>query len=167
MPTKLLARMRRVPGIADARIQQAFNQPTLYVDADRTLAGLTGLTERDVTNSLQDRARRQHPDRADVLAQPAHRRLLSRSSSRCRSTTSTPSASWPTCRSPANGTTQLLGALATMRVGTSDAVVTHYNVQPAIDIYAAVQGRDLGAVAADVNARSSTAPRPRCRAAAR
>jgi multidrug efflux pump subunit AcrB len=38
-----------------------------------------------------------------------------------------------------------------MRVGTSNAVVTHYNVQPAIDIYAAVQGRDLGSVAADIN----------------
>src|SRR5260370_61060 len=51
----------------------------------------------------------------------------------------------------ARGSTQLVGALGTVRIGTSNAVVTHYDVQPAIDIYAAVQGRDLGSVAADIN----------------
>jgi multidrug efflux pump subunit AcrB len=50
--SKLLTRIRRIPGIADARIQQSPNNPTFNVDVDRTRAQYVGLTERDVTNSL-------------------------------------------------------------------------------------------------------------------
>src|SRR5580692_11309196 len=49
---KLLSRIRRIPGIADARIQQSPNNPSLNIDVDRTRAQYVGLTERDVTNSL-------------------------------------------------------------------------------------------------------------------
>ena len=34
----LLRKIKRIPGIADARIQQAFEQPTLNVNVDRSLA---------------------------------------------------------------------------------------------------------------------------------
>ena len=50
--TRLLKRIRKVPGIADLRIQQVFNYPQINVDVDRTLAGEVGLTQRDVANSL-------------------------------------------------------------------------------------------------------------------
>ena len=46
-------RLSRVPGIADPRIQQADNLPTLFVDVDRTLAQEVGLSEKDVTLALQ------------------------------------------------------------------------------------------------------------------
>src|SRR6201994_1197555 len=49
---KLLNRIRRIPGIADARIQQSPNSPTFNIDVDRTRAQYVGLTERDVTNAL-------------------------------------------------------------------------------------------------------------------
>ncbi len=49
---ELLSRLRRIPGIADARIQQSPNNPTFNIDVDRTRALYVGLTERDVTNSL-------------------------------------------------------------------------------------------------------------------
>ncbi len=48
----LLKRIRHIPGVADARIQQSPSNPTLNVDVDRTRAQYVGLTERDVTNSL-------------------------------------------------------------------------------------------------------------------
>src|ERR1700749_3340991 len=48
----LLAKIRRIPGVADARIQQSPNNPTFNIDVDRTRAQYVGLTERDVTNSL-------------------------------------------------------------------------------------------------------------------
>jgi Cu/Ag efflux pump CusA len=48
------------------------------------------------------------------------------------------------------GGTQLLGAMATVTKGPSPAVVSHYNVQPVIDIFGTTNGRDLGAVAADI-----------------
>jgi multidrug efflux pump subunit AcrB len=49
---KLLARMKLIPGLADARIQQPANAPQLNVDVSRARIGQYGLTERDVTNSL-------------------------------------------------------------------------------------------------------------------
>jgi multidrug efflux pump subunit AcrB len=48
------------------------------------------------------------------------------------------------------GRMQVLGALGTVQRQNSDAVVSHYAIQPAIDIYGTTQGRDLGAVAADI-----------------
>ena len=48
----LLARIRAIPGIADARIQQAFQQPTLNVNVDRSLTSLVGLTEKDVATAM-------------------------------------------------------------------------------------------------------------------
>ncbi len=48
----LLRRLRHVPGLVDARIQQSLNSPGLNIDVDRTRAQYVGLTERDVTNSL-------------------------------------------------------------------------------------------------------------------
>ena len=49
---KLMARIRRIPGIADARIQQSPSNPTFNIDVDRTRAQYVGLSERDVVNSL-------------------------------------------------------------------------------------------------------------------
>ncbi len=147
----VLKRVRGVPGIADARIQQAFNEPTLYVNAHRTIAGMTGLTERDVTDSLQTALA------GSIQTAPTFW-LDPRTGVSYPIVVQMPQYDIDTVGELANlpitahGKTELLGALATVRVGTSDAVVTHYNVEPAIDIYAAVQDRDLGAVAADVNA---------------
>ncbi len=49
---KLLRRLRHVPGLADARIQQSLDEPGFNVDVDRTRAQYVGITERDVTNSM-------------------------------------------------------------------------------------------------------------------
>ena len=48
----LLRRVRLIPGVADARIQQSPSSPAFNVDVDRTRAQYVGLTARDVTNSM-------------------------------------------------------------------------------------------------------------------
>ncbi len=48
----LLEKLRHVPGVADARIQQSARNPTFNVDVDRTRAQYVGVTERDVANSM-------------------------------------------------------------------------------------------------------------------
>jgi multidrug efflux pump subunit AcrB len=48
----LVRRLKHVPGLVDARIQQSLNSPGFDVDVDRTRAQFVGVTERDVTNSL-------------------------------------------------------------------------------------------------------------------
>jgi multidrug efflux pump subunit AcrB len=50
---------------------------------------------------------------------------------------------------PSGATPQLLGNLATISRGTEQDLVSHYDIQPVIDVYADVQGRDLGGVARD------------------
>ena len=57
---KLLAKIRHVPGIADPRIQEAFQDPALKVDFNREFAGVVGLTENDASTSLQTTCRAAH-----------------------------------------------------------------------------------------------------------
>ena len=51
---KIFAKVARITGVADPRIQQAFNVPTLYVNVNRSLAGTVGLSEKDAAYSVQD-----------------------------------------------------------------------------------------------------------------
>jgi multidrug efflux pump subunit AcrB len=51
---------------------------------------------------------------------------------------------------PTPGQPQLLSNISRLHRTVSEAVVSHYNVQPVFEVYANVQGRDLGAVSADV-----------------
>jgi multidrug efflux pump subunit AcrB len=150
--TELLKRIRAVPGIADARIQQAFNYPQINVQVDRSLAGEVGLTQRDVANSLLVTLSGSGQVKPNfwlntengvsypIVAQMPQYRI----------DTASDLANVPVTSRDIK-TPQYLGGLARITAGPSAGIISHYNVQPTIDIYAAVQGRDLGAVANDVN----------------
>jgi CzcA family heavy metal efflux pump len=149
--TELLKRIRKVPGIADLRIQQVNNYPQINVNVDRTLASEVGLTQRDVANSLLvtlSGSGQVQPNfwlnsengvSYPIVAQMPQYRIDTLSDLANVPVTSVNS------RSP-----QYLGGLARITSGPSPGVVSHYNVQPVIDIYGATQGRDLGAVAKDI-----------------
>ena len=49
---RIMNQMRRIPGIADLRIQQTFDQPKLHIFTDRTKAAESGYTQSDVAQSL-------------------------------------------------------------------------------------------------------------------
>src|SRR5262249_3014027 len=49
---RLLSQFRQIPGLADLRIQQPFDQPKLHITVDRTKAAQGGFTQRDVANSM-------------------------------------------------------------------------------------------------------------------
>ena len=150
--TDLLKRIRLVPGIADLRIQQVFNYPQINVEVDRTLASEVGLTQRDVANSLLvtlSGSAQVHPNfwlnpengvSYPIVAQMPQYRVDSMSD-----LINVPVAS------EASDKLQYLGGLAHITPGPSPGVVSHYNVQPVIDIYGAVQGRDLGALSSDID----------------
>ena len=147
---EIYKQIAQVPGIADGRIQQTFNVPTLYVNVNRSLASNVGLTEEDVATSLQDTLASSLQTAPTFWLNPKN------------------GVSYPIViqmpqywvdtldnlkNVPIAGdqTWQLLGGLATIKRGMSDAVVSHYDVQPNLDIYATTNGpRDLGSVAADV-----------------
>ena len=150
--TALLKRIRTVPGIADLRIQQVFNYPQLNVDVDRTLAGEVGLTQREVANSLLvtlSGSIQVQPNfwlntengvSYPIVAQMPQYRVDSMSDLMNVPVSSTETKAQ-----------QYLGGLAQITPGPSPGIVSHYNVQPVIDIYGAVQGRDLGAVSGDID----------------
>src|SRR6202041_461287 len=48
----LLNRLKFVPGTVDLRIQQAFDQPKLHIEVDRTKAQQIGYSTRDVANNV-------------------------------------------------------------------------------------------------------------------
>lgn len=160
----LLKRIRLVSGIADLRIQQAFNYPQINVDVDRSLAGIVGLTQRDVANSLLITLSGSGQVRPNFW-------LNTRNGVSYPIVVQIPQYWMDTASdlinlpitSAATKTPQLLGGLAKITPGPSAAIVSHYNVQPVIDIYGAVQGRDLGAVARDItralNETAKNAPR--------
>jgi multidrug efflux pump subunit AcrB len=151
----LLARIKKIPGIADARIQQAFQQPTLNVDVDRSLAGLVGLSEKDAANALLTTLSGSSQTSPTYWLNPQTGVSYAVSVQTPQRDIGTIGGlqNLPLTPSGASGNNtdpQLLGGLATMSRTPSNAVVSHYNVRPVIDIYATPQGRDLGAVAADI-----------------
>ena len=150
---KLLSRLRRIPGIADARIQQSPNNPTFNIDVDRTRAQYVGLTERDVTNSLVVNLAGSgqvaptyflNPDNGvsySIVMQTPQYQIDSLSALE-----TLPISAGNT------GVPPILGGIADIKRSISSAVVTQYDIQPMVQIYATPEGRDLGAVAADVKA---------------
>jgi multidrug efflux pump subunit AcrB len=147
----LLARIRQIPGIADARIQQAFQQPTLNVNVDRSLAGLVGLSEKDAATAMLTTLAGSSQTSPTYWLDPKTGVTYPVSIQTPQRDIGTMSGlkNIPVTTSAGPGT-QLLGGLATIERTPSNAVASHYNVRPIIDIYATPQGRDLGAVAADI-----------------
>ena len=146
----VLRRLRHVPGLVDARIQQSLSEPSFNVDVDRTRAKYVGVTESDVTNSmvvnLAGSSQVQptfwlNPENgvnySIVMQTPQYQVDLLNA---LRNLPITAPGAQP----------QTLGAIADFRRTAIPAVYSQYNIQPLIQIYGTTQGRDLGAVAADV-----------------
>ena len=148
---QLLAKVRQIPGIADARIQQAFQQPTLDVNVDRSLASLVGLSEKDVATAMLTTLSGSTQSAPTYWLNPANgvNYPVSLQTPQRDITTMTGLNNIP-LTSPTGANAQLLGGLAKVERTVGNAVVSHYNVQPIIDIFATPQGRDLGALAADI-----------------
>ena len=147
----LLRRLRRIPGVVDARIQQSPALPVLDVDVDRTRAQYIGLTERDVTNSLVVNfagSGQVSPTywldpktgvSYSIVMQTPQYRLDSLSALQSIPVNAAGATNRP-----------ILGGVANVSRAAGDAVVSQYNIVPVVQIYATTQGRDLGGTAADI-----------------
>ncbi len=148
---EMVSRIRQIPGAADVHIQQALDEPLVRVDVDRTKAQQMGFTQANVAG-----------DALVALTtsfQTAPSFWLSPQGVSYSVVTQTPQFRMNSLGDlqniPITGglvpQRQILGNLASIRRTQAPAVVSHYDVQRVIDIYAASQGRDLGGVSADVN----------------
>jgi multidrug efflux pump subunit AcrB len=147
--TKLMAKIRHVPGIADPRIQEAFQDPALKVDFNREFAGVVGLTENDASTSLQTTLSGSTQTAPTYWLSPTNGVSYAIS-------VQTPQYGIDTLGDlkyvplRTSDSTQLLGGLATFSPEPLDAIASHYNIRSIVNIYATTQERDLGGVAADV-----------------
>ncbi|WP_322105446.1 efflux RND transporter permease subunit [Paraburkholderia sp. J41] len=146
---KLLARLRGVPGFADARIQQPADLPRIFIDVDRTRAQQAGFTQKDVASDLLITLSGSQQTTPTFWLNP-------RNGVSYNVVTEAPQYTMDSLQSlaniplTANGRSNILGSLASMQRVAGNAVVTHYNAQTTIDIYGTADGRDLGAVSDDI-----------------
>ena len=147
---KLLHRLRHIPGLVDARIQQSLNAPSFNVDVDRTRAQYVGITERDVTNSMVVNLAGSGQVQPTYWLNPAngvsYGIVLQTPEYQVDSLNALRNLPITAPGAPP----QTLGAIADIKRVATPAVYSQYDIQPVIQLYATTQDRDLGAVAADV-----------------
>ncbi|WP_325098976.1 efflux RND transporter permease subunit [Burkholderia contaminans] len=152
--SSLMKKIRQIPGAVDVHVLQRNDEPTLLADMDRTrmqqlnlsaqnvaqnmLISLSGSSQTTPSFWINPRTGVQYP----LQIQTPQYNISS-----VDDLLGTPiSASGRTGMPP-----QLLGNLVQVRSTANPAVITHYNIRPAIDVYVSVEGRDLGAVAGEID----------------
>ncbi|MFY9939960.1 MAG: efflux RND transporter permease subunit [Silvibacterium sp.] len=174
---QLLNQIKHVPGIADLRIQQPFDNPELMVNVDRTKASQLGLLQRDVAGSLLTAMSGSFQTAPNFWLDPATGVSYSIAVQSPQYTLDslqslnniplTPATSGGPALSPApspNGVVatpasvpmggqpvQILGNTASITPLTEPGTVTHYNIAPVIDIYGNVVNTDLASVATQID----------------
>ncbi|HTX39618.1 MAG TPA: efflux RND transporter permease subunit, partial [Bryobacteraceae bacterium] len=148
---RIMNQMRRVPGIADLRIQQTFDMPKLHIFTDRTKAAESGYTQSDVAQSLLISLS------GSFQTQPTFW-LSPQNGVSYNVVTQAPQYDVQSLQALRNlpltvgqsGTPEILNDITSISRGTGMAVVNHYNIQRTIDIFGAVDGRDLASAGAEV-----------------
>jgi len=148
---RLVGELRRIPGIADVRIQQALNQPALLVSAHRTYALGAGLTESDIANNtlatLSGSGQVSPTYWLDRKTGISH--LVNLQTPQTQLTSINDLETIPIDQGdgdPGGRGAQILGGLASITQIGQPLAVSHRDIMPVVDIYATTQGRDLGAV---------------------
>ena len=145
----IFKQIKRIPGVADARIQQVFDYPTLNVNVDRSFANQIGLTEQNVTTNMQVNLAGSLQTNPTFWLNPTNGvsyPIVIQTPQYWLDSMSDLNALQVEGK---NGPMPLGGIARTVRAA-APGVVSHYNVQPVIDIYATTHGRDLGAIANDI-----------------
>ena len=168
---RLLQEIKYVPGTADLHIQQPFNEPKLFVDVDRARAQYIGLTQRDVAGSLLVALSGSFQTSPTFWLNPKNGvsyniatqtpQYSLDSLDQLQSVPVTPSGSLPSGSmnygmfTPAaqmgGKPIQILGNVSSISRGEELATVTHYNIQPVIDIYGNIDKTDLRSVSNKIN----------------
>jgi CzcA family heavy metal efflux pump len=151
---KVLRALRQIDGVADARIEQPADYPEFRFAVDRTRIQQLGLSENDVTNDVATSIagtsqtapiywlNAKNGVTYPIVAQMPEYRLDSLNKL----------SEIPVSDGGPTSAPQVLGGLGQLTRGVTPPVLSQYNIQPTVDVFAAVSGRDLGGVADDVTA---------------
>ena len=145
-------RLRHVPGAVDVHVQQLMSNPTLHLDVDRVRAQQVGLTQRDIAQNLLVSLSSSFQTTPTFWVNPKNGVSYNLSVMSPQYKVDSLQALMNTPINSASGSSpQVLANLVTATPVTGPAVVSHYNVAPVVDVYASVDGRDLGGVADDAS----------------
>ena len=155
--TRLVARMRAVPGIADVRIQQVMSEPTLRIASRRSFALGTGLTESDIANTalatLSGSGQVAPTYWLDTTTGVSHAVNIQTPQDQLSSMNNLETIPVDGGNgNPSGSPLQLVGGLSRIGQTGTPGLVSHYSILPVIDVYANAQGLDLGAVSDGVAA---------------
>ena len=148
---RLMNQLKFVPGAVDLRIQQPSNYPKFHIDVDRTKTNEVGFTQRDVASNLLISLGGSFQTSPTFWLDPNTRISYN-------VVTQTPQYRVDTLQdlenipisNGTNKTPQILAGLASITPTGEMGSVSHYDIEPVIDIYGSVQGRDLGGVAREI-----------------
>ncbi|MDB6013327.1 MAG: transporter [Gammaproteobacteria bacterium] len=148
---RVVAEMRRIPGIADVSIQQTLAQPTLLVSSHRAFALGAGLTESNIANNalatLSGSGQVSPTYWLDYKTGVSH--LVNLQTPQTQLTSMSDLETIPIDKGDGDPTgqgVQILGSLSDITQTGRALEVSHRDIMPVVDIYASNAGRDLGAV---------------------
>ncbi len=150
---RLADRIRQVAGAVDIRVQQPADLPKLRANIDRTKAVAMGLSERDVANAVLLSLSGSAQVQPVFWLNPGPGIQYSvnvRAPEYVMDSLGALNGIPVSASRPGRGDGQLLANLATFTRTNGLLVVSHYNVQPVIDVFGGVYGRDLGGVLRDI-----------------
>ena len=148
---KLIRKIKLIPGIADVRIQQSSTSPAFKVNVDRSRAQYLGINERDVANSLGVSLAGTSQVSPAFWLNPANgvSYAIAIQAPQYRVDSLSALQNLPV-NSASTTSNQVLGGVATVERTTLNAVVSQYDIQSMVQIFATTDGRDLGGVASEV-----------------
>ncbi len=149
----LLAKMRYVSGATDLRIQQPFDQPYLRLRVERTKAEQLGFTAHDIAQNLLVSLSGSFQTSPSFWLDPKNHvsYTIATQTPQYRTNTLQDLENIPITGTDPSAPPSIMASLVSTQRGAGMAVISDYNVAPVIDIFGAVTGRDLGAVAGDIN----------------
>jgi multidrug efflux pump subunit AcrB len=154
---KLEDEIRHIPGAVDVHVQQAFDSPTLYMDINRTRAQYVGMQARDVAQNVLISLSSSFQTAPNFWLDPKNgvSYNVAVQTPQYRVDNYQELQNTPVTAGGGNSSAapQILGNLVTTTTLARPASISHYNVQPMINVYASVSGRDLGSVAEEVTKR--------------
>jgi multidrug efflux pump subunit AcrB len=151
--SQLLEKLRYVPGTADLRIQQPFDEPYLHLNVERTKAQELGFSAHDIAQNLLVSLSGSFQTSPTFWLDPKNgvSYSIATQTPQYRADTIQDLVNMPVTGTGTSTPPSVMASLVSMQRGTGMGVVSHYNVAPVIDIFGGVSGRDLGGVAGDVN----------------
>jgi multidrug efflux pump subunit AcrB len=151
--SQLMQKIKYVPGTADLRIQQPFDEPYMHLRIERTKAQELGFSAHDIAQNLLVSLSGSFQTSPTFWLDPKNgvSYSIATQTPQYHADTLQDLVNTPVTGSDPSAPSSIMASLVSTQRGVGMAVVSHYNVAPVIDVFGSVQGRDLGGVSRDIN----------------